>query len=269
MGRSTTMDWLAAGFMSPAWHERIEANKKRHFEEVLVHQAEDWDEDKTKFKKTLVLRSSTFVPFTLWEITPYRHVAGDGRRPDSFPANDRRFRQLSPNAWYSHMVLPRGTDIDLWQGHRRGTLYFDNDVVVPRITRADGKQWMSYTPAEVLSQRQGLRLAVGTVVLGGLGMGWLLTKVCRKATVKRVVVVEKDQGLLNAVGPQLRDLYPRDLAKVTDWICGDVYDHIGKFGSEARHLLDIWDSFPVYDRRFELLRTRVPYLWGWGCLAER
>ena len=56
------------------------------------------------------------------------------------------------------------------------------------------------TPAEMLTQRSGVQAAEGTVVLGGLGLGWLLRKVCEKPSVERVIVVEKSQELLDWYG---------------------------------------------------------------------
>jgi spermidine synthase len=56
---------------------------------------------------------------------------------------------------------------------------------------------MSMTPAEMLTQRSGVQAAEGTVVLGGLGLGWLLRKVCEKQSVERVIVVEQSQELLD------------------------------------------------------------------------
>ena len=43
-----------------------------------------------------------------------------------------------------------------------------------------GAAWMSLTPSEMATQRPGVQKAQGTVVIGGLGLGWLLRKVCEK-----------------------------------------------------------------------------------------
>ncbi len=37
-----------------------------------------------------------------------------------------------------------------------------------------GAIWMSLTPMEMMTQRSGVQAARGTVVIGGLGLGWLL-----------------------------------------------------------------------------------------------
>ena len=53
-----------------------------------------------------------------------------------------------------------------------------------------GNVWMSLTPNEMISQRDGIEAAKGTVVIGGLGLGWFLRKVCEKESVDRVIVVD-------------------------------------------------------------------------------
>ena len=122
---------------------------------------------------------------------------------------------------------------------------------------------MSMTPAEMLTQRGGVQAAEGTVVIGGLGLGWLLRKVCEKPSVERVIVVEKSQELLDWYGIDLCKRY----GKVSDVICDDVYDQIGKHGAKVKYLLDIWLRFGQArrDSRFKALKRKLKKrLWGWG-----
>jgi len=122
---------------------------------------------------------------------------------------------------------------------------------------------MSMTPAEMLTQRSGVQAAEGTVVLGGLGLGWLLRKVCEKPSVERVIVVEKSQELLDWYWTDLCKRY----GKVSDVICDDVYNQIGKHGAKVKYLLDIWLRFGQArrDSRFKALKRKLKKrLWGWG-----
>lgn len=122
---------------------------------------------------------------------------------------------------------------------------------------------MSMTPMEMLTQRSGVQAAQGTVVIGGLGLGWLLRKVCEKPSVEHVVVVEKSQELLDWYGTGLCRRY----AKVSDVICDDVYNQIGKHGHDVKYLLDIWSLYgdARRDRRFRALKRKFKKrLWGWG-----
>jgi hypothetical protein len=121
---------------------------------------------------------------------------------------------------------------------------------------------MSLTPAEMLSQRSAVQEAAGAVVVGGLGLGWLLRKVCEKDAVEGVVVVEKSRDLLDWYGYRLCARY----GKVSDVLCDDVYNQVGSHG-RAKYLLDIW---PVYqgarhDRRYRAAKRKLgKRLWAWG-----
>ena len=122
--------------------------------------------------------------------------------------------------------------------------------------------WMSLTPMEMITQRPGIRRASGEVVVGGLGLGWFLRKVHDRPEVERVVLVEACPELLGWYGHDLCDR----LTKVTDVICGDVYDQIGRFGPKAKYLLDIWKDYGecLYDERFRRSERLYRHVWGWG-----
>lgn len=122
---------------------------------------------------------------------------------------------------------------------------------------------MSLTPSEMLTQRPGVQKAHGTVVIGGLGLGWLLKKVCEKESVERVIVVEKSQELLDWYGYDLCKRHP----KASDVICDDIYNQIGRHGGEAVYLLDIWllYSDAGRDHRLSPWRRKLKKrLWAWG-----
>ena len=151
----------------------------------------------------------------------------------------------------------------LLQNRRTGVVCWDQDVVIPVLL--DGETlavWMSITPMEVFTLREGISMAKGTVIIGGLGMGYLLRKVCAKTTVERVIVVEQSRELLEWFGNRLC----ADQPKVTDVICGDAYDQLGKFGDQARSLFDIWPTYgdAAEDSRFQAAKQQHKGVWGWG-----
>ena len=125
-----------------------------------------------------------------------------------------------------------------------------------------GNVWMSLTPGEMITQRSGVAKATGKVVVGGLGLGWFLRKVCDKESVEEVVVVEKSQELLDWYGYDLCKRFP----KVKDVVSNDIYREIGRHG-ESQYLLDIW---PIYDGARQDKRLRAARktlgnrLWAWG-----
>ena len=97
-------------------------------------------------------------------------------------------------------------------------------------------------------------MASRTVVIGGLGLGWLLRKVCEKPDVERVIVVEKSQELLDWYGYRLCGRFE----KAVEVICDDVYRQMGKHGVATRYLLDIWHLFSgaASDHRLDPFRRK-------------
>jgi hypothetical protein len=121
---------------------------------------------------------------------------------------------------------------------------------------------MSLTPAEMISQRNGIHKAKGKVVIGGLGMGWFLRRVCEKEDVDEVIVVERSQELLDWYGHRLCERHP----KVTAVICNDVYSETTRHGN-AQFLLDIWPTYlgARQDKRLRKARESLGgRLWAWG-----
>ena len=124
---------------------------------------------------------------------------------------------------------------------------------------------MAYTPAEVFTQRQGVRRATGTVLIAGLGLGWLIRKVAEKKSVKKIILVEKSEGLMQWYGCRLVDEIFRETGTPIEIIVDDAWNHLGKHGSDTRYLFDIWSSYPVFlsQEQRKLVRG-VRYFWGWG-----
>jgi hypothetical protein len=243
-----TSDLLETGQHAPAMSAAIGVAETL----TAPQEAEVWDEDKTGFDHNLILRADSFKPKPLF---------------DTVPSLTWFSGVLSPSRdyLYTNRILAAGQALKLALGPRQqGTVEFDGDVVIPTLfDLAEGKPepWMSLTPQEIITQRRGIQRASGTVMVGGLGLGWFLRKVHDKPDVEKVILVERCQELLDWYGYGLC----RQLPKVTDVICGDVYDHIGRFG-KAKHLLDIWKLYGecLRDERFRWHKRRFKHVWGWG-----
>jgi len=245
-------------------------SRRRH---ILGPPAERWNEDRTPFKDILHLDAATYQVERLFDpprpaprLTPDYVVSPEG----SFAYLNAVFPAWNPLmlygprhgavVWNGNVVVPMLVDMK----RRDDGIWFEGDV--PERERVTwGAVWMSLTPAEMISQRSGIRKAKGKVVIGGLGMGWFLRKVCEKEDVDEVIVVEKSQELLDWYGHRLCERQP----KVTDVICNDVYGEIHRHGS-AQFLLDIW---PIYEGARQDNRLRKARkarkalgcrLWAWG-----
>jgi len=177
---------------------------------------------------------------------------------------------------YCKKVFPKGAGLQLVVSESMfmddGRLFFTDDVIVPTLEYKGGSDWkkwhvwMSLTPSELSSQNSGVRAATKDVVLVGLGMGWLLKQIVKKKTVKSVVVIEKDQNLLDWFGDKLCE----EEDKVVDVICDDFFnkesDWPHRFEKGTRFILDIWPGFgdAAWDHRLEQLRSTGWKGWAWG-----
>ncbi len=235
---------------------RAKDSMETSLEIALSQVAEPWDEDRTRFKPELVLQGQTYHAVPLFDVAPY---AAD---PADTPGH---LLLKSPGGEFAYMnrLWKRGQGIPLLQNRRTGVVCWDQDVVIPVLL--DGRTlavWMSLTPMEVFTLREGISMAKGTVIIGGLGMGYLLRKVCAKTTVERVIVVEQSRELLDWFGDRLCAAQP----KVTDVICGDAYEQLGQFGDQVRYLFDIWPTYgdAAEDARFQAAKSQHRGVWGWG-----
>jgi len=254
------------------WRERYRNALRQDALQKNFPIAENWDEDATLAKANLNLAASSFIVEPIFN-TSAAHLD---------EITDEGKYTISPNGnfGYQNRVLSFGESLSL---HGLGECRFDDDVSLPMLIdlKRDvqgswfpdkvsapervyfGNIWMSLTPNEMISQRPGIQAANGTVLIGGLGLGWFLRKVCEKDSVERVIVVEQSKELLDWYGHSLCRRFP----KVCDVVCGDVYHHLGRHGEDTIHLLDIWptQNAVLHDPLFRSAKQRLgSRLWGWG-----
>jgi hypothetical protein len=181
----------------------------------------------------------------------------------------------SPGGRFRYCVRlhKRGQPLLTWWGAEVGTVIFDSDVIIPALYQArepdepgtrrwNDAPWMSLTPAEIMTLRPGTRLAKGKVVIAGLGLGHQLIEVTKRLQVKRVVVVELDQELVDWMMPALKP----HLRKPVEVIVGDAYDVIPKLSADVA-LIDIFPGYGDGFKRVAELARRSPGIkrfWGWG-----
>jgi hypothetical protein len=97
---------------------------------------------------------------------------------------------------------------------------------------------MSDTPAEIADHLEFIVRAKGRVLIHGLGIGMCAAAILSKAEVGHVLVVEKDEDVIELVAPTLRERYGDRIEIVQ----GDAYHWRRKPGQMwecAWH--DIWD----------------------------
>jgi hypothetical protein len=171
---------------------------------------------------------------------------------------------VSPcNGWaYSHTTLPKGTSLTTAYGKHMGTVMFDDDVTIPRVTmRGNSGRWMqspfmSITPMEIFTIRGGTRRAKGDVVIGGMGMCYQLIQVSHRKKVKKLRVVELSQGLADWLWPVIQ---PR-LGREVELIVGNAKKLIPEMEADVA-LVDIWAS---YGGNKMPACPGIDYVWCWG-----
>lgn len=235
----------------------------------LLKNAIPWDEDKTKFDTHLCLQGESYNSerYRLFDSPPL-----DGRPQDD---SDELVWSPSKKWAYANRLLKSKQRLDLAQGNKTGKVAFDKDVVVPVLFehRPDSwmkfRVWMGVTPMEVLTQRQGIRLSKGHVIMGGLGLGWMLRKVAEKKSVKKITLIEISDEILDWYGRDLCEQIQEETGTEIEVVCDDVLGHIGKYGDDARYILDIWPDYPTpFDHLKkewrDALRSVEGQWWGWG-----
>lgn len=252
--------------MTPVMQARF-INAEKAARERVMAQAVDWHEAKTKFQKQLPIKAATFCTkaFQVFDVAP------------SATAQSEAGTVKSPlgNFAYANRILPRAAPLSLFQGHNTGEVFFDGPVTMPVLYNREPtgrlSVWMSFTPAEIMSQRAGLKLAKGKVLIGGLGIGWLLRRVAEKKSVREIVLVEKSKELLDWYGRDLCGKIAMETNKPIRVICDDVLNQMGKHGEETRHLIDIWPDWPNYlshlPKEWREAIKAVKHFWGWGVLS--
>lgn len=107
-----------------------------------------------------------------------------------------------------------------------------------RLVRDDGTIVMSDTISERRDHIEFIEEAFGTVLIHGLGLGMIIQPVLAKRDVEHVIVVEKEQDVIDLVAPTYLKRFPRRLSIIKadaftfelnvcpDIVWNDIWDYI-------------------------------------------
>lgn len=237
---------------------------------------EHWDETHTAFRKDLVLHGETYRQEMLFDTVPIAHDL------TMVSYDDPRVR-FSPSREFCYMrrVLQSGSVLPTANGKYRGQVRWTTDIPISVLANSKpvtsaGKTladigtytWMSLTPLEFFTLRLGVLVAHGEVMIGGLGLGWFLGRVCAKASVRRVRIVDLSGELVDWLRPAIETAYPAVQTKEVEWVVDDAWDHVDCFGAETCNLMDIWPRYgdARHDSTLRRIRERATpkHLWCWG-----
>lgn len=216
-----------------------------------------------KFDKELNFKADTYLDWGLFPgVKPV-----DVMHPVHVLAKGLEFYRMSPNETFFYCVkkIPKGGTLEVYYSKQKGTVMFDGDVYVPVLHRKEKwndqrwkeEPWMSTTPMEIISMREGTKLAKGHTVIGGLGLGYQLAEVTHRKKVKKVTLVEIDQGLIDMMMPALKDRLGPAPVEV---IVGDAEQIVPTFTADVA-LIDIFDGYGGND--FPKC-PNIPKVWCWG-----
>lgn len=110
--------------------------------------------------------------------------------------------------------------------------------------------WMCITPNEINTMKPHLAKAKGKVVTFGLGLGYFAFMASNKAEVSKVIVVERDENIVNLFNEHLLGLFPHK--EKIEIITIDAFDYIKKthLAGYDYAFFDLWhnaeDGLPLY-----------------------
>lgn len=250
-------------FLSDEKFTKARRDQQKEHREDLLKVPVDWTPD-IKWQKELAIRASTWQPDLLFDVPVI-----DAVDPNRVAESDM---VVSPKGEWCYFVkrLPRGGALWTAKGSQHGSVVFDGPVPIPALhTKSRWRNgWepapmMSITPMELLTLRPGTRLGRGSVVVAGLGLGHQLIEVSKRHQVKRLVLIEKSQDLVDFIMPKIETRLAR---KLDDIIVGDVFKELPKLTADVA----IVDTFPGYGgniddkRKLERTSKNVGRIWVWG-----
>ena len=254
--------------------------------EARLARAVPWTPD-IKWTPYLTIQASTYHPLRLFPVEPSNIVDPNKLSPEQM--------MVSPDGqWlYCEKILPRVTGLRTMLGNRKGSVMFDGPVIIPALHQRQTQDsyervalegpnlgmgdfrfvpitvsfwlqnpWMSITPMELLSLRPGTRMARGDVIIAGLGLGHQLIEVSKRPQVRRLMLVERSQGLVDFMMPAIEP----HLHKRVEVFVGNAYEVIPQLAADVA-LIDIFPRYGGNQHGCDKLERSSPGVrkfWCWG-----
>lgn len=146
--------------------------------------------------------------------------------------------------------------------YSKGAVMFTGPVHIPMLAKRN-RIWMSLTPMEIFTLREGLSTAKGHVLVAGLGMGWLTQRILESPKVTKVTQLELIPEIIEFFGRPLKE----EFGDKIDFINADVYDYLPAAPEFDTYIFDIWPQMgdALDDEIFQNLSSELgSRVWGWG-----
>ena len=141
-----------------------------------------------------------------------------------------------------HEIIKKGEPVtvismrnSIMMGYRPVTARFDTDLKIHKLcTKKDKRTLMSDHPQEIFLSKEGITLAMGKVLIGGLGLGYAIDKIADDPTVDKVDVVEIEKDIIDLVKPHLH-------FKKINVIHADIFKYLATTKKKYNYIfLDTW-----------------------------
>ena len=140
---------------------------------------------------------------------------------------------------------------------------FSSSIVVPKIGFFDGTvkfptiyegemPWMSVCPSETSTIDPFIDKAYGNVLVLGLGLGYYPFRIAELDKVKKITIVEINQGIIDLFRNNIFPFFPHK--EKFEFVCADAIKYLEALGDNKFDycFADIWegveDGLPLYER---------------------
>jgi hypothetical protein len=115
-------------------------------------------------------------------------------------------------------------------------------------------EWMNLDPKELACHQKAIDNCFGTVFVGGLGLGYIVEQLEKSHQVKRMIVVEYYQEVIDLVWPHIAH-------SKADIVMGDAYEVLEATKGLDCVYGDLWDTNPhqepLKERFRHIAQTKV------------
>ncbi len=221
-----------------------------------------WAQD-LKWQLELNIKADSYSVIKLFDSNPTTII-----NPNYIKNESERVISPSGQWLYCNKILPRGSSLTTLSGYRKGSVMFDGDVIIPALHKGSNGYWndnpfMSLTPMEMLTLRAGTKLAKGTTVIAGLGLGHQLIEASKRKQVKKLILIEQSQDLVDWLLPRIQKQMSRPIDEL---IVGNAYNELPKLEADVA-LVDIFKNYGGNGwAQNELNKTckGIKKIWCWG-----
>ncbi len=125
--------------------------------------------------------------------------------------------------------------------------YFEKEFKYLAIKEND-KTWMSVTPHEINTMKEGIDEAKGNVITLGLGLGYYAFVVSNKENVNKVTIIEMNEKIIDLFKKEILPLFPHK--EKIEIIQTDAFKFLDEQFDADYLYADLWhmpdDGFPMY-----------------------